>query len=294
MDRIINLDISNKLKTTDYSFRIGVDYNIYFRLHDSDYTINYDDFNSLRLTIRYARTTRMEVVNLTEVVEFNNEKLIKWQVDPSLIEDEVSLNVSFIVNISGTNYNTSEMKIIVYKNQEAGMTGITMAIDNFNTMIATYLDSVKRKDIGAVNGVIGLDSNGKIDEKYLPTDLINHIPIRLIDTLDTVYDIHGMKINRENYKLEYYDNDDQEYYYANQIHGGILGFKNKDSSYNIFGGYLGEVTDSIDAQAFNTPLEDTVDAQSFSDNPSVIIDGGPLAIESEIEKYLNRIHGGYL
>lgn len=297
MIKLLNLDISGKNKPTDSALRKGNEYDIYFRITDSGYDIDYEEMSNFRLTVRVNKTTITDVINITKdnVIDYNGTKYLEWKVPSVYLKDEALLINSVTVNYKGSNKKTQDFNLQVYEKPSPEINGILNAIDKYNTAMGLYIDSIKRTEIGSPNGVVPLDNNSVINESYFNPTLSDHIPTRLIDTLDKVENIHGLKLNKDNNHFEYYDDDDLEYYVVNQIHGGQLGFKNKSSEYNIFGGTLEVYSGFIDSATFNTELEDVVNGGNLADDTSDTIDGGSfLTNDTEDDKFLNRIHGGFL
>lgn len=298
MIKIINLDLNSKLKPTDMAFRIGVDYEVYYRISHNEYDIDYDKFENLRLTIRVNKTSVVDYVVLdsTNVVEVNDIKYLSWKVPNVYLKEESLLLVEYVSKYDNKNYNIRSSNYQVYNKPSPEMNGILQAIDKYNSAINLYLESIKRKEIDVPNGLIGLDSEGRIKEDMFKSELKDHIPTRLIDTLDKVESIHGLRLHGDKKLLQYYDIDDLEYYHANQIHGGQLGFNNKPEQYNIFGGNLGSYSGMIDALEFNIEVNDTIDASNLSETNDSFVDGGSFRMTEEENEdiYLNRIHGGFL
>lgn len=296
MIKLLNLDISGTVKSSDLALKKDSEYDIYFRIHDDGYDINYDNFNNLRLTVRVNKTTITDVININadNIISYNGKNYIMWTIPMIYLKDEALLLISATVNYNNSNKKAQDFVFQIYEKSSPELNGMLIAIDKYNTAIGLYLDSIKISELNNNNGVVGLESNGKIHEDRFNPIFSEHIPTKLIDTIDKVDDIHGLRL--ENNKLEYYDNDDLEFYIVNQIHGGQLGFKNKSSEYNIFGGDLESYRYTIDAMTFNTEIPDTIDGGNLNDNTENYIDGGIFNMTNteDEDRYLNRIHGGFL
>lgn len=235
---IINLDISNKRKTTDLAIRTQPPQEILFRVYDDDYIIDYSKFIDIRLTLNsYTNnSTNTYTLNTSRVVEINNEKFISWIIPNNIISNVDKYSVEARVRITGKTTTLNPFKLLIYITSEPELNAIMQAIRNFNELTNEYLKTLKRTEFGIANGIIQLDSEGKIDKKYLKENLDEHIVDTLYDTMSDLDQIHGLRINKDNYDLEYYDEDDKRWYMVNSIYGGDFTLENKPSEYDIFGG----------------------------------------------------------
>lgn len=298
MIKLINLDIDGKSKPTDIAMRTNNEYEIYYRLSKDTYDIDYSKFNNMRLNIRINKTSNVDYVILdtSNVVELNGKKYVVWKIPNVYLKDEALLIVNYEIKYDNVNHNIKSSNYQVYIKPTPEMNGILSAIDRYNTALGLYLDSIKRKEINSPNGIVGLDDNGVIEKDRFNPLFSEHIPTKLIDTLGKVENIHGLKLKNDDYYLYYYDNDDLEYYIVNQIHGGQLGYNNKPEQYNIFGGELTENSNFIDASMFNINLNDDIEGGNLNSSPEGIIDAGLFDVmyDENEDRYLNRIHGGFL
>lgn len=211
---------------------------VYFRIHTAQYVIDYSTFQQLRLVVKLDISSRTTVVNLNQsnIVEINGEKLIEWVVPDSLLASGDKLIVTPRVTLSGSNKSLTQFKLITYDMLDSNMNAVLNTILKFNEMYSQYLYSVKQTEKGQVNGVVPLGSEGKFDIKYLQLDVGEHVNYKLYDTLYTIPNIHGLRLDRLSYQLMYYKEDEQQWYEVNQIHGGFFGYDNVESLSPVFGG----------------------------------------------------------
>ena len=276
----INLDISKVTKVTDYGFQKDSSPlpEILFRIYDEHYVIDYDKFTDLRITTRLDKTneTNVYTLNSRNIVTIDGDKYVKWTLSSNLIDDMDKLFVDIRVKMFNKTVILNTFKILIYEESGTGMNGILQAIRNFNQMYDLYLKSIKRTEIGQPNGVVPLGSDGRFDYQYMPLDITKHIPQKLYDTLFTIHDIHGLRINKKTYELEYYDSDDKEWYIANSINGGKFGYPNKPSpQFDVFGGYFTDGQgNTLDGGTFTDDITIAADGGLISDNLNILYDGG--------------------
>lgn len=269
MTTFINLDLSMKTKVTDYGFQINESPlpTIYFLLYDEHYVVDYSKLNNLSLMTEMEMSKRRESFTFrqAEFVDIDGLTYIKWNIPARLLQTMDTLKLTPIFNYDSKTIILNEFKLIIFKTMESETSMIKVAIQNFNKMYRNYLLSVKRTEIGKPLGVVPLDSNGRINLSYINDDITKHIGDTIYDTLYTINDIHGLRINRKNYSWEYYHNTDDEWYTVNSIHGGRFGFPNNESpTYDVFGGLFTDVSaDTLDGGKFGVRLVSAVDSGKF-------------------------------
>lgn len=232
---IIYLDVSFENKTTDFGFKIKENNSIYFGIHDNIYVVDYDLVSSVTLNITTVNGLEYSFV-INDIVEFNDARYFKWDIPLTLLQSSDKLTIIPIVRYKQANFTLDKFKLIIYELDEGEMNAIKQAIRNYNSLIKKYLDRLKRSDLDKVDGIIPLDENGLINPRYLPELLDEHIPQKLYDTLNSIQQIHGLRINRTTFEVEYYDSDDDYWYVVNSIHGGSFTRMNKSEQYDVFGG----------------------------------------------------------
>lgn len=280
MTTFINLDISKKTKVTDYGFQINESPlpTIYFLLYDEHYVIDYSKLESLRLLVQLdvSKYTESFTFRASELVEIDGLTYIKWNVPANLLSHMDKMHITSIIAYDKKTIVLNEFKIIVFKNIESETSMIKVAIQNFNKMYQNYLTSVKRTEIGKPYGVVPLESDGKINLKYFNEEFTDHIGHTMYDTLYTINDIHGLRINRKTYEWEYYHENDKEWYVVNSIHGGRFGYGNNESpKYDVFGGLFTDVeAEALDGGNFGDTLRSGVDAGLFTTTQNKAYDAG--------------------
>lgn len=233
------LDISNANKTADFSCKINTINQVNFIIHNSGNLIDYSKFNSINIRITFNGTTLIfeQSLNSSNLKTIDGIQYIEWKVPINILQNQDKLSLKLTVRYNNSNVILKDFKCIVYKLDSAEMNAINTANRNLNSIIQTYLDSIKRSEIDAPNGLISLDSNGKIDKNKISFDFNAHIKDELIDTTGTLTQLHGLRINKNTYEVEYYDVDDDYWYVINSIHGGSFTKQNKESpKYDVFGG----------------------------------------------------------
>lgn len=232
------LDISRRNKSADLSCKLNVVNTVRFVIHDSQNRIDYSKFNSM--TIRSSPNNRSNVytqtLNTSAIKEIEGIKYVEWIIPNEVISVVDKINLNLTVRYNNTNYTILEFKMIVYNLDTAEMNAVIQANRNLNSIIQTYLDSVKKSEINTPEGLIGLDANGKIDKNKIPFNFEEHVSDELYDTLTTLDSIHGLRINRDTYEVEYYDSDDEYWYVVNSVYGGSFTKQPKASNYDVFGG----------------------------------------------------------
>lgn len=238
MDFVLNLDITNGRKTTDLGIRANTPNSILFGIYDGEYYVDYAKLNSISIKLKSQSNNTELNYNITsfDIVSINNNLYVKWNIPTNINSIIGKYSVSIIVRYDNVNYAITDFKFIVHDSNESEMRAISQAISNFNKNISEYLNYIKRSDIDKENGVIMLDSLGRIDKKYIPGNLDSHIKETLYDTRNNLEQLHGMRINKDDYQMEYYDSDDEAWYRVNSIFGGLFDKENKSEEYNIFGG----------------------------------------------------------
>lgn len=206
---ILNLDINNNNKTTDYAVPVSSDSTIYFRVNDGEYVIDYTKVTGINIELETTnpRGIRNYRLGINDIVMLDEESIIRWVVPSSELTTEKQLKVTIDIRYNNRSYTINEFEITVGTDFGLEMSGILSVIDRFNYMVYLYLQSIKRSEIGSIDGIVPLNSNRKIENLYLPDFLKNHIPEKLYDTLYTIEGVHGLRINRTSFALEYFNSD---------------------------------------------------------------------------------------
>jgi len=251
---------------------------LYFRLHDKNYIIDYSKYIELRLNIKFKYKARLDVelLNRSNLRVINDEQLLEWRIPSMYLSELESLEITPVVKLTSGTYNVKPFKLVIFRTMDSNSNAILNAIEYFNKTYAKYLNTIKRVDIGQPDGVVPLDNEGRINKRYMPFGLASHAELRIYDTIYTVDDIHGLRINRKNFDFEYFDEDDQEWYAANSIHGGRFGYPNKPSPYfDVHGGFFQLIQgEDIDGGNLGDGLVDAYDGGNFTDNITSIVHGG--------------------
>ena len=271
MTTIFNLDLSKKNEPASFAYNIPTNstYTMYFRVSENEYVIDYSKFQSLSLRFQFEDNS-IEVKSATTMTTYKGEKVVKYDIPPSFLKNTTKIYVTPTVKVSNKTTVLSSFKLIIYDGSSTEMNGILSAIDQYNYMLGQFYDSIKRVEINKPNGVIGLDNKGKLDINLFPNNLLDHLPFEIRQG-----EVHGLKFDSK-HRLIYYDDDDQRWYVANQIHGGSFKNPNKDASWNIHGGFFDDgfidaatfadnITDYISGGEFTDSLADEWDAGSFLD-----------------------------
>ena len=282
MNTIFNLDLNKKNHPTSFAYQVPSNtQEMYFRIIENDYVIDYSKFSALNLRFEFEDGT-IYTGTTSSFTVYQNEKVVEYKIPSNYLNKVGNATVTPTVKLSNKTVILSSFKIYLYDGESSSCANTNMrntltSIYSFNYMLGLYYDSIKRDQINQPNGVVGLDSNGDIPLQYFPTTLTNHITDKLINTkTKTFYDengvdigIHGMKLD-DKWRLIYYDSDDQEWYVANSIHGGNLINPQKSSEWNIYGGII--VPPTINAMSFKDNLEDYMDGGTFKDNNDEAVD----------------------
>lgn len=267
MTTIFNLDLSKKNEPASFAYNIPTNstYTMYFRIIENEYVIDYSKFQSLSLRFQFEDNS-IEVKSTTTMTTYKGERVVKYDIPSSFLKKTTKIYVTPTVRVSNKTTVLQSYKLVIYEDETKEMNGILSAIDNYNYMLSQFYDSIKRIEINNPNGIIGLDSKGKLNINFLPSSLLDHLPLEIRQG-----DVHGLKLDSK-HRLNYYDNDDQRWYIANQIHGGSFRNPNKDASWNIHGGFFDD--GFIDAATFTTEVSTFVDGGEFTDSLSGSLDAG--------------------
>lgn len=279
MTTIINLDLNNKIKTTEYGYQFQLNPLpvMYLSFSKEDYKIDYSKFEYVQLAVQHDLSKQMETFRLDSSKIVNSEEgtFLEWQLTDSLLAKKDKLIINSLVRYDGFSYPIREFSIVVFEDYYPETIAITQAIDMYNSLYQIYLDLLKRKELGVPLGIIPLDNKAKIIMDYFEAEFINHIDHRLVDTLGDLEQLHGLRINKKNYQLEYYHETDAEWYEANSIHGGKFGYSNNPVQYDVFGGNFVEIdADTIDGGNFQYESKLFYDARIFRDEVNKAFDAG--------------------
>jgi hypothetical protein len=181
---IINLDLSRNNKPTDYAFKkeTSPSPHIYFRVFENGYTVSLNTFTNLNLKIAKSQTGETYNFSTNTTVSIDNERLIRFTLTPELLNDLDSLEIEPTINILNKSTILKKFKLIIYDTLTTEMLGILEAIDSYNRVYAIYLNSIKREQINAPNGIVKLDGNKRVNISQTPRVIINHIDSKILNS----------------------------------------------------------------------------------------------------------------
>lgn len=292
MSSILNLDLNNRIKTTDYGYQLELKPlpSILLSISKDDYNIDYEKLEYIQLAVKHDLSMQVETFRLdkSNIINSENGTFIEWKLTDSLLAKKEKLVVNTLIRYDNYSYPILEFKIVIFEDYYPETLAITQAIDMYNNLYRLFLNLVKRKEIGQPLGLIPLDNKAKLSIDYFDSKLVKHIDIRLFDTLNIVSDIHGLRINKTDYQLEYYHSSDDEWYQANSIHGGKFGYDNNISpDYDVFGGNFTDESVLISGGKLDDDSNEFIDASILSENINVAYSGG------QFKDNLPSITGGY-
>ena len=299
MNTIFNLDLNKKDHPTSFAYQVPSDtQEMYFRIIENDYVIDYSSFRQLSLRFEFGSGT-IYTNTVSSTTTYQNEKVIAYKIPSNYLNKTGDITVTPTVRLSNKTVILSSFKLYLYDGQSnscanTNMRNVLTSIYSYNHMLKLYYDAIKRDQINKPNGVVGLNSNGDIPIEYFPTTLANHITDKLIDTKTKTFPdengldigIHGLKLD-DKWRLRYYDAEDLAWRVANSIYGGDFGVPNKSAEWNISGGSWG--TPSISAGTFTKTSDRFFDGGNFKDSLSGEVDAN--FIDSGVETGEN-IFGG--
>lgn len=277
MDTVFNLQIDKKNPPTSFGYMIPKNtQSLYFRIIDNDYIVDYDDFNELRLVVEFD-TGEIEVATINKTVTHQSEQVIEYKIPDKYLQKVNRAVIEPRVKMVNKTVILSKFVIVFYDKYSAEMDGILTATSSFNNMLNNFWNKIKYDQLNEPNGVIKLDNNGDIPIEFFPDIFKSHINDKIVDTEKRkFYDrngkeisIHGLEFD-DKWRLCYYDNDDDEWYVVNQVHGGKFGYPNKSSEWNIHGGVWG--TPTINAGLFTQDTDKFIDGGTFDDSLSGEVD----------------------
>ena len=293
MQTVFNLDLNKKNPPTSFAYQVPTDtQEMYFRIIENDYVIDYSRFKQLTLQMELP-SGAIYTQSATKLTTYQNEKVVLFKIPSGFLNNTGVMTISPRVSLNNKTVILPSFKIYLYDAESSNclknnMRNVLSSINHFNYMLSLYYDSIKRDQINQPNGVVGLDSNGNIPLDYFPTTFTNHISDKLIDTATTkFYDdngqeigIHGLKLD-DKWRLRYYDHEDLTWRIVNSIYGGDFGVQNKSSEWNVFGGSwnIANANTVTDAGIFTNTVNNFVDGNTFKDTlsgdvDSNFIDGG--------------------
>lgn len=223
-----SMDINGVEKTSDMLFlESSGDWNIYIALYDGKYAIDYSSFNQVRLVFMEIKgLSNVYTLSSIQTETVNNVTYVKVEVPSNLVVGKTSYEVRTNLTIDGNSKTLPKFKAYTYPETPDSKIIFNM-INTVNNIWSGYLASIKREDIGRVNGVLPLDEFAKVAIQYMPENIIEHIELE--------HSGHDTRMNKDR-MLEYYDYQDEAWYELNSLHGGVFGTSRKDSQYSYHGG----------------------------------------------------------
>ena len=198
----LNLYVDNTRKISDYAFPKDEDATIYFRLLRNKYLLNMSLFNQLTLTFKNDKnsTSSQTIIAKTEdVVTINGQQLVKVTLPMSLTSIDTSYTVSSSIIINNSSTKLDSFSILIYTKNTPEMVYVRRAVAALNDTVGNYAELIKKDKISIPNGLIPLNSNGKILESYLPEKYKKHTEMSIVNSSP-----HSIKLNEDG-RLTYVD-----------------------------------------------------------------------------------------